>query len=244
MIIETSTLHCPKCNSIQVVKNGINRAGNQQFLCKDCGKSAVIHPKNRRSASDKEQILSTYHERPSMRGIARIYHVSRNTLKKMLKEAVAKQPTVKESLLPAKNDDVLELDEVWSFVFVRTAKYWLWTALCRRTRQIVAFVIGDHSAETCLRLWNRIPKAYRQSHTFSDFWSAYEKVFPKETHRSVGKETGETAHMERWYCTLRQKIARYVRETLSFSKAVYMHHLVTRWFIVKYNLTMARCHLL
>jgi IS1 family transposase len=52
-------------------------------------------------------------------------------------------------LLPAQAEDVLELDEVWSFVFIKTAKYWLWTALCRRTRQIVAFVIGDHSAETC-----------------------------------------------------------------------------------------------
>jgi len=145
-------------------------------------------------------------------------------------------------LLPAESADVLELDEAWSFVLVKTAKYWLWTAICRRTRQIVAFVIGDRSAETCRRLWNKIPQAYRQCHTFSDFWDAYEKVFPKETHRSVGKETGETSHMERWYCTLRQKLARYVRKTLSFSKAVYMHHLVTRWFIVEYNLAITRHH--
>jgi len=117
---------------------------------------------------------------------------------------------------------------VWSFVAVKTAKYWLWTALCRRTRQIVAFVIGDHSAATCQRLWNKIPAAYRGYHTFSDFWDAYQKVFPTETHRSVGKDSGQTNHMERWNCTLRQKLARYVRKTLSFSKAVYMHHLVTR----------------
>ena len=77
--------------------------------------------------------------------------------------------------MPAQSDDVLELDEVWSFVYVRTAKYWLWTALCRRTRQIVAFVIGDHSAETCQKLWNKIPEAYRHCHTFSDFWDAYQK---------------------------------------------------------------------
>ena len=53
---------------------------------------------------------------------------------------------MQQSLLPARAEDILELDEVWSFVAVKTAKYWLWTALCRRTRQIVAFVIGDHSA--------------------------------------------------------------------------------------------------
>ncbi len=152
------------------------------------------------------------------------------------------QPTVKESLLPAQTNDVLELDEVWSFVFIKTAKYWLWTALCRRTRQIVAFVIGDHSAETCQNLWNKIPAQYRHCHTFSDFWDAYQKVFPNETHRSVGKDSGQTNHMERWNCTLRQKLARYVRKTLSFSKAVYMHHLVTRWFIVEYNLAITDHH--
>ena len=144
--------------------------------------------------------------------------------------------------MPVESGDVLELDEVWSFVFIKTAKYWLWTAHCRRTRQIVAFVIGDHSAETCRCLWNKIPKEYRACHTFSDFWDAYQKVFPEETHRSVGKDSGETNHMERWNCTLRQKLARYVRKTLSFSKVEYMHHLVTRWFIVEYNLAITYNH--
>ena len=156
---------------------------------------------------------------------------------------MSEQPTVKESLLPVESADVLELDEVWSFVFIKTAKYWLWTAICRRTRQIVAFVIGNHSAQTCQQLWNKIPNEYRHCHTFSDFWDAYQKVFPKETHRSVGKDSGETNHMERWNCTLRQKLARYVRKTLSFSKVEYMHHLVTRWFIVEYNLAITHNHL-
>jgi IS1 family transposase len=147
-------------------------------------------------------------------------------------------------LRPAQADDVLELDEVWSFVLVRAAKYWLWTAMCRRTRQIVAFVIGDRSALTCQKLWNKIPEDYRHCHSFSDFWDAYQKVFPKETHRSVGKDSGQTNHMERWNCTLRQKLARYVRKTLSFSKKAYMHHLVTRWFIVEYNLSILNNHVL
>jgi transposase-like protein len=69
-----------------VVKNGKNSAGSQQFLCKDCSKSAVMYPQNQGSQAEKDQILSAYHERPSMRGIARMYHVSRNTLKKMLQK--------------------------------------------------------------------------------------------------------------------------------------------------------------
>jgi insertion element IS1 protein InsB len=91
--------------------------------------------------------------------------------------------------------------------------------MCRRTRQMVAFVIGDRRKETCSRLWAAIPDEYKRCHTFSDFWSASRQVFPVETHRCVDKERGETAHMERWNKTLRQRIGRYVRQTLSFSKS-------------------------
>jgi len=78
--------HCRRCQSVNVVKNGKNSAGNQQFLCKDCGKSAVMYPSHQRSAEEQEQILATYRERPSMRGVARVYHISRNTLKEMLQK--------------------------------------------------------------------------------------------------------------------------------------------------------------
>lgn len=39
----------------------------------------------------------------------------------------------------------------------------------------------------------------------------------------VGKETGETAQVERWNNTLRQRLAPFVRMTLSFSKSGVMH---------------------
>ena len=123
------------------------------------------------------------------------------------------------------------------FVQRRSNKRWLWAAICRRTKQIVDAVVGDRSAETCQKLWSLIPESYRRCHTLSDFWSAYEKVFDEETHRSVGKETGETAHMEGWHNTLRQRIARYVRETLSLSKCDIWHQIVSEMFIVTYNLS-------
>jgi insertion element IS1 protein InsB len=108
--------------------------------------------------------------------------------------------------------------------------------MCRRTRQIVAFAIGDRSEVTCRLLWQAIPDAYKRCQTYSDFWEAYANVFPKETHHSVGKESGETNHMQRWNNTLRQSNARYTRNTLSFSKTDFFHKLVTRLFIIRYNL--------
>ncbi len=53
----------------------------------------------------------------------------------------------------------LELDEVWSFVLKKANQRWIWLALCRATRQVVADAIGDRSQATCRTLWERIPAA-------------------------------------------------------------------------------------
>jgi len=82
--------------------------------------------------------------------------------------------------------------------------------------------LGIAAGKTCQRLWEAIPEGYRQGHCFTDFWAAYAAVIPEEQHTVVGKETGETAHMERWNNTLHQRLARFVRMTLSFSKSVVM----------------------
>jgi IS1 family transposase len=58
----------------------------------------------------------------------------------------------------------LELDELWSFVLKRANKRWVRVALCRATRQVVAYVIGDRSRATCRKLWAAIPEAYRRGH--------------------------------------------------------------------------------
>ncbi len=147
-------------------------------------------------------------------------------------------PELSETLLPAEPEDVLEADEMWSFVFERWNKRWLWTVICRRTRQIVAYVLGDRSEKACQELWDRIPQDYKGCRSYSDFWEAYQLVFPPETHECVGKGSGQTNHMERWYNKLRQSNARFVRKTLSFSKSDAMHELITRLFIIRHNLSL------
>ncbi|MEO7839058.1 MAG: IS1 family transposase, partial [Anaerolineales bacterium] len=166
----------------------------------------------------------------------RVFDVHRQSISRWIVNHVKSLPKLKDTLLPAQSDDVLEYDEAWSFVLKKINKRWLWTVMCRRTRQIIAFVIGDRSEETCRRLWKKVPNEYRSCISYSDFWDAYQKVLPKETHHAVGKDSGQVSHMERWYCTLRQHQARYVRKTLSFSKRDMFHHLVTKWFIVDHNL--------
>lgn len=136
----------------------------------------------------------------------------------------------------------LELDELWSFVLKRVNKRWVWIALCRATRQVVAFVVGDRSAETCQKLWDAIPAVYQAGHCYTDFWEAYHNVIPEEQHTACGKESGQTAHVERWNNTLRQRLARFVRKTLSFSKSDVMHEICLRLFLHRYNRLLASPH--
>ena len=133
----------------------------------------------------------------------------------------------------------MELDELWSFVFKKSNQAWIWIALCRKTRQVVAYAVGDRSKETCRKLWDAVPEAYRSGHCYSDFWAAYQSVIPEEQHTAVGKETGETAHIERWNNTLRQRLGRFVRKTLSFSKETLMHIVCLSLFLHRYNLERA-----
>lgn len=199
-----------------------------------CTSRARVETRGKKT--QKPIILRAYQERISLRGVARVFDVHRQTISRWIVEHVKGLPDLKDTLLPAEPGDVLEYDEVWSFVLKKINKRWLWTVMCRRTRQIIAFVIGDRSEKTCRRLWNKVPRDYRSCMSYSDFWEAYQKVLPQETHHAVGKESGQVSHMERWYCTLRQHQARYVRKTLSFSKRDAFHHMVTKWFIVDHNL--------
>lgn len=237
MIQKTITYHCPRCGSDNLVKNGHNKVNSQQAHCKDCGAYFVLEPKAPPHQDTKDMILKAALERCSLRGLERIFAVARQTVATWVVEVVQKLPPFRESLHPARPDDVLELDEVWSFVGEKAEQCWLWTVMCRHTRQIIAYALGDHSDDTCRRLWNRVPEDYRACHSYSDFWGAYQRLLSSETHQCVGKDSGETAHIERWYNTVRQRLSRYVRKTLSFSKSLKFHHLFTKWFIFEYNMT-------
>jgi IS1 family transposase len=152
-------------------------------------------------------------------------------------------PELSETLLQSDTNDasatILELDELWSFIVKKANKMWIWIAHCWKTRQVVARVIGDRSKETCLVLWNNVPEAYKAGHCFSDFWEAYQAIIPDEQLDQVGKEMGETVHIECWNCTPRQRLCRFIRKTLSFSKDIIMHTLCLDLFFYRYNLERA-----
>jgi IS1 family transposase len=125
---------------------------------------------------------------------------------------------------------------MWSFVGNKNNKQWIWLAIDTASREIVGFYMGQRNKSGAEALWRSLPPVYRQCAVcYTDFWSAYPLVLPQKRHRPVGKETGLTNHIERFNNTLRQRISRFVRQTLSFSKKMQNHIAALLLFINHYN---------
>lgn len=108
------------------------------------------------------------------------------------------------------------------------------------SREIVGLFVGNRDKEGAQGLWASLPPVYRQcAVAYTDFWEAYAAVFPTKRHRAVGKETGKTSYIERFNCTMRQRISRLVRKTLSFSKKLENHIGAIWYFIHHYNASLA-----
>jgi insertion element IS1 protein InsB len=151
-------------------------------------------------------------------------------------EKKAVMPALGATITPLRERPLLEFDELWSFVGDKDTVVWIWLVLERQTRRIVGLAFGDQSRDTCRRLWASLPADYRKrAICYSDFWQAYTTVLPSKRHRAVGKETGQTAHIERFNNTLRQRCPNLVRKTLSFSKHRLWHEVRIRRFIDHYN---------
>ncbi len=240
--MDDTKTYCRHCGQPTLIKYGFAPNGKQKYRCRRCGRQSRDYPQRPGYSDERcEEMLRAYQERSSLRGLERTFGVARSTVIAWIKKGQQLQ-NLKDTLIePDRHDPdatTLELDELWSFVTKKTHKVWIWLAICRKTRQVVAYVIGDRSERTCHRLWEAIPAAYRQGTCYSDFLDAYATIIPDEQHQPVGKETGETAHIERFNNTLRQRLARFVRKTLSFSKSDEMHELCLRLFLHRYNMDL------
>ena len=238
---------CPQCGSKNYKKNGHTHNGKQNHQCKDCQREFVLNPENKTVSEDnRELVKKLLLERIPLRGICRVIGVS---LKWLLSFIVTLYDALPDHLnvetINSENGVIIqrleaEVDELWSFVGNKKNKQWIWIALDAKTKQVIAFHVGDRSKESAKELWEKIPEVYRDQATFyTDLYDSYEDVIPKEQHKAVPKEAGKTNHVERFNCTLRQRVSRLVRKSLSFSKKFRNHIGAIKYFICHYNLTKA-----
>jgi IS1 family transposase len=131
----------------------------------------------------------------------------------------------------------IEVDELWSLIGKKHEPWWVWTAQDSHTRQVVGMAVGERDEFTARCLWESLPPQYRErAIVATDLLPVYRAIVPEAWHATGGKELGLTAHIERFFGTLRQRCARLVRKTLSFSRKM-ENHVGALWYFVRhYNL--------
>ena len=86
-------MHCPYCNSIDLVKNGSNSVGTPKFLCKNCNRQFVENPKKQRISDETKALIDKLLlERISLAGIARVTGVSERWLQSYVNEKYEETP--------------------------------------------------------------------------------------------------------------------------------------------------------
>jgi len=228
---------CPTCGSHEISKNGTTRRGKQNYKCRDCNRQFVEDPQWKPKDKNMVGLIALLLlEKISLAGIARATDVSESWLQEYVNAFYAAVPQVTKVVPKAKGKLKVQMDELWSFVDHKGNKQWVWLALDADTREVIGCYIGDRSRESARALWQSLPGVYRQCATvYTDYWEAYETVIPAKRHRAVGKDSGLTSYIERFNNTLRQRVSRLVRKTLSFSKKL-ENHVGAIWnFIHEYN---------
>ena len=133
-------------------------------------------------------------------------------------------PRLRPKKAQKKRWEVLELDELWTFVGRKKRKVWLWLAVERASRRIVAWTLGSRGEASARRRWqNLLPRYRRRCWYFTAEWKAYAKVLPRDQHRPCPKGEGQTSIVEAINCSLRQRGGVLVRKSCSFSKCLKMH---------------------
>jgi transposase-like protein len=81
-------LHCPHCQSEDLIRYGSAPDGRKRYKCNACGKQHREGAKaHGYSPEEKAKILAASEESTSLRALSRAFGVSRNTVKAWRKEA-------------------------------------------------------------------------------------------------------------------------------------------------------------
>jgi InsA N-terminal domain/IS1 transposase len=146
----TITVRCLHCQSDALVRNGHAPNGKQLYRCYACGRQSRETPTpHAYPQARREEILhASSRTQQSPRPHAHLWCLAHDRVQ-LDQKKVAQLPPLPTTLVAPDPEDatstILELDELWSFVLKKANHSWIWIALCRRTRQVVAYAVGDRS---------------------------------------------------------------------------------------------------
>ena len=219
---------CPKCQSLNLVKNGKTANKKQKYRCKDCHQQFITDYTYQGCRSFiRSLILKMTLNSSGIRDISRVLQISTNTVQKYLLKASRKIPDVR----PPTKAKLVELDEFWSFVGNKSNQRWTWLGVTSSSRRIGAFVNGRRTDKNCQQLLEKYQNS-RIAEFATDEWQSYPKFVSSQIHH-IGKD--KTQRVERVNLNFRVHLKRLNRRTIAFSKTDEMHDAVIKLYVHYHN---------
>ena len=120
MVKRVVRIVCPKCASEDVSRNGHNR-GVQRYVCKRCGVTFSEKPE-RFSREVKKQAIEMVLHGVGIRKTARFVKSSPTSVINWLRAAHKILKAVKEVAKPMEKPDIIEFDEIYTYVKKNVSK--------------------------------------------------------------------------------------------------------------------------
>ena len=216
------TIYCQKCDSTNLLKNGVLNNDKQNYRCKSCGSQFVETPRVTTEPMTRQVALwitCFWNDSPchGLRGPLWFQSVGRRNMSITIRKY--SQGDRPPEIAWKKFSQVIECEEIWSF--------------CRRQAKQAVDLADDWScyAAHCHSpyCWstnlkstgvddNHAISLQRQRSLLQRLLVAYQAVIHSDHHGDVGINTGVTNHIERFDVTMRQRVSRLVWLSLSFSK--------------------------
>ena len=165
-------LVCPSCNSTLVKKNGHISNGKQNYQCLLCKRQFVeVSTQKLINDATRNLVRKALLERVSLLGICRIFDVSMPWLLEFLQsifEALPDDLCAKVDSCDESDVEIVELeaDEIWSFVGSKEHRQWIWLAIHRPSRQIIAMHVGPRTEASAKAFYEKLPVELKKNELY------------------------------------------------------------------------------
>lgn len=203
---------CKLCGG-HCIKKGYQR-GKQKLLCKNCNKYQQSEYSYQAYRVDLDLWIFRYLTKGmSIRDISRTLEISSNTLTRRIIKIAKGIP--RPSVLKGKT---YELDELRTYVRCKRNLYYVISAYCRETKEIVAFKVGKRNNTNLGQVVNTLLLSDAKK-IYTDKLRSYPTLIPREIHNT--KKYGIN-HLERYHLSMRTDLRRLMRKTICYSKSLIM----------------------
>lgn len=126
---------------------------------------------NKLDAKDRSRILHMLCEGQSIRGIARVMGVSKNTIAKLLADAGQVCAEYHDKYVRDVKSARIQCDEIWSFTYAKQKNVakakdapewagdtWTWTAIDADSKLIVSYLVGGRDSEYAMAFMDDVAK--------------------------------------------------------------------------------------